>query len=112
VGMEATATGNGLSGCWPSRGTKLWIGHASQIRAGVVRKQKTDARDAAHLLRLLVEKRFRGSGFRPGRAGRAATVATPTQAGLFSGFGEEPAARAGHEPRHLPEEETVHGEGA
>src|SRR5260370_30978968 len=37
---------------------ELWIGHASEICAGVVRKQKTDARDAAHLLRLLVEKRF------------------------------------------------------
>jgi transposase len=36
----------------------LWIGHASEIRAGVVRKQKTDARDAAHLLRLLAENRF------------------------------------------------------
>ena len=45
------------SGCWPSK-HELWIGHASEIRAGVVRKQKTDARDAAHLLRLLVEKRF------------------------------------------------------
>ena len=40
------------------QGHELWIGHASEIRAGVVRKQKTDARDAAHLLRLLLEKRF------------------------------------------------------
>src|SRR5258708_10568702 len=39
-------------------GHELWIGHASEIRAGVVRKQKTDARDALHLLHLLLEKRF------------------------------------------------------
>lgn len=39
-------------------GHELWIGHASEIRAAVVRKQKTDARDAAHLLRLLAENRF------------------------------------------------------
>lgn len=39
-------------------GHELWIGHASEIRAGVVRKQKTDARDAVHLLHLLLEKRF------------------------------------------------------
>src|SRR5260370_21533206 len=39
-------------------GHELWIGQASEIRAGVVRKQKTDARDALHLLHLLLEKRF------------------------------------------------------
>ena len=36
----------------------MWIGDAAQIRASMVRKQKTDARDAAHLLQLLVEERF------------------------------------------------------
>jgi transposase len=39
-------------------GHELWIGDAAQIRASVVRKQKTDARDAAHLLQLLEEERF------------------------------------------------------
>ena len=39
-------------------GHELWVGDAGEIRAGVVRKQKTDARDAAHLLDLLLEKRF------------------------------------------------------
>jgi transposase len=39
-------------------GHELWIGDAAQIRASVVRKQKTDARDAAHLLDLLLSDRF------------------------------------------------------
>jgi len=36
----------------------VWIGDAAQIRASYVRQQKTDKRDAAHLLQLLVEGRF------------------------------------------------------
>jgi transposase len=43
-----------LSGC----GHELWLGDASAIRATVVRKQKTDRRDAEQLLRLLMEGRF------------------------------------------------------
>ena len=37
-------------------GHEVWIGDAAQIRASYVRKQKTDKRDAAHILRLLVER--------------------------------------------------------
>jgi len=36
----------------------VWIGDAAQIRASYVRKQKTDRRDAAHILRLMIENRF------------------------------------------------------
>ena len=39
-------------------GHELWMGDAAKIRAAVVRKQKTDARDAAHLLELLCTNRF------------------------------------------------------
>jgi transposase len=39
-------------------GHELWIGDAAEIRASMVRKQKTDARDAAHLLDLLLSDRF------------------------------------------------------
>jgi len=39
-------------------GHELWMGDAAKIRAAVVRKQKTDARDAAHLLELLWSERF------------------------------------------------------
>lgn len=58
IGMEAV--GNSL---WFERmverlGHALWIGDAAQIRASYVRKQKTDKRDAGHILKLLVEGRF------------------------------------------------------
>jgi transposase len=36
----------------------VWIGDAAQIRASYVRQQKTDKRDAAHILKMLVEGRF------------------------------------------------------
>jgi len=39
-------------------GHELWVGDAAQIRASCVRQQKTDKRDAAHILKLLVEGRF------------------------------------------------------
>jgi transposase len=39
-------------------GHELWIGDAAQIRAQAVRQQKTDARDAAHLLELLLRGDF------------------------------------------------------
>lgn len=58
VGMEAV--GNSL---WFERmverlGHQMWIGDAAQIRASYVRKQKTDKRDAGHILKLLIEGRF------------------------------------------------------
>ena len=39
-------------------GHEVWIGDAAQIRASYVRKQKTDKRDAGHILKLLMEGRF------------------------------------------------------
>jgi transposase len=58
VGMEATGHAQWFERTLAELGHELWIGHASEIRASAVRKQKTDPRDAAHLLHLLVEKRF------------------------------------------------------
>jgi len=58
VGMEATGYAQWFERMLAEQGHELWIGHASEIRAGVVRKQKTDPRDAMHLLRLLLENRF------------------------------------------------------
>jgi transposase len=37
---------------------ELWIGDAAEIRAAMVRKQKTDRRDACHILDLLLTNRF------------------------------------------------------
>lgn len=58
IGMEAV--GNSL---WFERlvercGHQLWIGDAAEIRASYVRKQKTDRRDAGHILKLLMQDRF------------------------------------------------------
>jgi transposase len=58
VGVEAT-----LPALWFERllrecGHVLWVGDAARIRARAVRQQKTDARDAEHLLDLLRTGRF------------------------------------------------------
>ena len=58
VGMEASVGARWFEKLLMGLGHELWIGNASEIRAAVVRQQKTDARDASHLLRLLVEGRF------------------------------------------------------
>ena len=58
VGMEATGNSQWLVELVQEAGHELWIGDAAQIRASYVRKQKTDKRDAAHILKLLVEGRF------------------------------------------------------
>jgi transposase len=39
-------------------GHELWFGDAAEIRAAMVRKQKTDTRDALHILDLLIQNRF------------------------------------------------------
>jgi len=58
VGIEATGYTRWFERMLAELGHELWIGDAAQIRASMVRKQKTDARDAAHLLELLRSGRF------------------------------------------------------
>jgi transposase len=58
VEIEATGYGQWLERLLTEFARELWFGHATEIRAGVVRKQKTGPRDAAHMLRLLLENRF------------------------------------------------------
>jgi len=58
VGVEATGYTRWFERMLAELGHELWIGDAAQIRAAMVRKQKTDARDAAHLLELLLSERF------------------------------------------------------
>ena len=47
VGIEATGHTRWFERLLAELGHELWIGDAAQIRAAMVRKQKTDARDAA-----------------------------------------------------------------
>jgi transposase len=58
VGMEAVGNSLWFEQLLERLGHELWIGDAAQIRASYVRRQKTDKRDAGHILRLLMEKRF------------------------------------------------------
>lgn len=58
IGMEATGNCHWLVDLLAEMGHELWMGDAAQIRASSVRQQKTDRRDAAHILKLLVEGRF------------------------------------------------------
>src|SRR5277367_459748 len=58
VGMEACGHYPWFEGLLQELGFELWMGDAAQIRASVVRKQKTDRRDAEHILQLLIEDRF------------------------------------------------------
>lgn len=58
IGMESTGNCHWLVDLLSELGHELWVGDAAQIRASYVRQQKTDKRDAAHILKLLVEGRF------------------------------------------------------
>ena len=58
VGVEACGNSQWFIELLPQLGHEVWIGDAAQIRASYVRKQKTDKRDAAHILKLLMEGRF------------------------------------------------------
>jgi len=58
IGMEATGNSQWFIELVEDLGHEIWIGDAAQVRASYVRKQKTDRRDAAHILKLVVEGRF------------------------------------------------------
>src|SRR6266702_2175170 len=58
VGMEACGHYPWFERLLEELGFELWWGDAAEVRASVVRKQKTDRRDAQHLLHLLLENRF------------------------------------------------------
>src|ERR1700722_3730000 len=49
IGVEATGYMQWFERLLAELGHELWIGDAAKIRASVVRKQKTDARDALHI---------------------------------------------------------------
>jgi transposase len=58
IGLEASGNTQWFEDLLDRLGHEVWIGDAAAIRASYVRKQKTDRRDAAHILKLLVEERF------------------------------------------------------
>jgi transposase len=58
VGVEATVRAQWFERVLARCGHELWVGDAAEIRAARVRKQKTDSRDALHILDLLLTDRF------------------------------------------------------
>jgi transposase len=58
IGIEATGYTQWLERMVAEQGHELWVGDPAEIRARAVRRQKTDTRDAEHLLELLLAKRF------------------------------------------------------
>ena len=58
IGMEATCTAQWFERLLNRCGHQLLVGDPATIRASVVRKQKTDPRDARQLLELLLTNRF------------------------------------------------------
>ena len=58
VGLESCGFSQWFERLVEEAGHELWVGDAAQIRASVVRQQKTDQRDAEHILHLLLEQRF------------------------------------------------------
>jgi len=58
VGMETGAQARWFERLLAELGYELWIGDAAKVRAAETRKQKSDARDARHLLELLCNGQF------------------------------------------------------
>ncbi len=58
IGVEASGNSDWFVDLAQRLGHEVWVGDAAEIRASYVRKQKTDKRDAGHILKLLIEGRF------------------------------------------------------
>src|SRR6202166_1665611 len=58
IGMESTGNCQWFVEMATTAGHEVWIGDAAKIRASEVRQQKNDRRDAALILKLLLEGRF------------------------------------------------------
>jgi len=58
IGMESTGNCQWFVAMATTAGHDVWVGDAARIRASEVRQQKTDRRDAALILKLLMEGRF------------------------------------------------------
>lgn len=58
VGLESTGNSHWFVDMLAELGHEVWVGDAARIRASQVRKQKTDRRDAVHILELLEKDEF------------------------------------------------------
>ena len=108
VGMEACGHYPWFEQWLAEVGIELWFGDAAKVRAAVVRRQKTDRRDAEHVLQLLLENRF-PKIWVPSRggAGGAAVAGASAQTGAGADTHQEPAASHGAEPGGAEKVEAV-----
>lgn len=58
IGLEATGNSHWFVDLVSNLGHEIWVGDAARIRAAQVRKQKSDPRDAADILDLLLKDNF------------------------------------------------------
>jgi transposase len=58
VGIEATGCTQWFERLLAELGHELWVGHPGEMRARAVRRQKTDTRDAEHILDLMLRNLF------------------------------------------------------
>ena len=54
MGLESTGNSHWFVDLLTDLGHEVWVGDAAQIRAKQIRKQKTDRRDAEHILDLMM----------------------------------------------------------
>jgi len=100
VGMEATGHSRWFERLLTELNFELWVGDPAQIRAKQVRKQKNDRRDAAHLLKLMLENHFPrllGAYCRGPRC--TSTGMASASAGADANQGDEPASGHRYERR-------------
>jgi len=103
VGIEATGPIHWFERLLAELGHELWIGDSARIRACEVRKQKTDQRDAALILDLLLAKRFpKIWGSHAERTRFPAVARSPPQARVPAHHAEQPTPCAGYEPGTVP----------
>jgi transposase len=58
VGLESTGNSHWFVDMLTEMQHEVWVGDAAKIRAKQVRKQKTDRRDAVHILDLMMKDDF------------------------------------------------------
>jgi hypothetical protein len=106
VGIEAVGNDQWFLDLLEALGHEVWVGDPAQIRASYVRKQKTDRRDAKHILRLI--SRDLGPDHRDARS--SSTADSSTQAGSDTYASKERAATSDAEPGNAEKAEAVeHG---
>src|SRR5215471_16562253 len=108
VGIEATIATHWFEKMLTRYGHELWFGDAAKIRAAMVRKQKDRRPGCSAHVGVADPGSFSADlGTLGCGTGCAAVGPASEQAGALANLSDEPAARAGHGARSLPQEEAV-----